>query len=145
MQYQVLTECFSSYIAFPFGFTGHKMGASCFLLLCIIATLSSAVIAYMPRACVTMTSSRLPEPTYSNAKLEGHVFLRVEVAGAYWCARRCLQQHRCQSFNFYPGSDVCQLNEASAENHESQMMSAEGVVYYDRDVIPEVILQQRMV
>jgi len=108
--------------------------------ICLICVIISQIQGFIPRSCTSATSSRLPEPTQQNARLEGHVFLRTEVAGAYWCARRCLQQRKCLSFNYHQEMSVCQLNSDAAENTGQTLLFSPGVVYYERHVLPQYII-----
>jgi len=114
-----------------------RCGFLCVLLIYITVR---STLGYVPRSCTTVTSSRLPEPTQQNARLQGHVFTRTEVAGTYWCARRCLQQHKCLSFNYHQDLHVCQLNSATVNSSGEPLAFAPGVLYYERHGIPEYII-----
>ena len=90
------------------------------------------------RNCVTMTSNHLPPPTRTNVRMVGHAFLRTEVAGLYWCARRCLLQRKCKSINYHQDLQNCQLNTVSDAEHQGDLVAAEGVLFYNQEVLPQV-------
>ncbi len=90
------------------------------------------------RSCITVTKDRLPDASEENHALEDHVFYRLEVAGIYWCARRCLQQNKCQSFNYHMNTAICQLSDATASQFPDDLVPVPDVLYYDRSLIPTV-------
>ena len=89
---------------------------------------------------VFYTNSRLPPPDAEDSALYMATYKRLTVAGPYWCARRCLQQHRCKSINFDTLTSTCELNRASHTDAAMYLLPSDGYLYYKRESIPEVMV-----
>ena len=68
--------------------------------------------------------------------LRGHVFkTTTQAIDPQHCLADCWKENdRCQSFNYFPESDVCELNEASEETHPEDLVDRPGIVYLKNPV-----------
>lgn len=49
------------------------------------------------------------------------------------CAMACSREQRCQSYNYYPREQYCEINDATNEDNEEDVEPHERAVYYSKN------------
>ena len=75
------------------------------------------------------------QPIEHNALL-GQSFMNISGISAVRCSVRCLSHHGCFSFNYDHINQVCQMNNASAENVCDNFQGMPHFSYYDATAKP---------
>ena len=68
--------------------------------------------------------------------LKGHVYkTTTQAADPQHCLSDCWKENdRCRSFNYFPDTDVCELNEGSEETHPEDLIDRPGIVHLTNPV-----------
>ncbi|KAK6187366.1 hypothetical protein SNE40_005414 [Patella caerulea] len=81
---------------------------------------------YLQLTCTALSNIN---PVYINQKLNGYTIKKFPAEGLMICARECLVQTNCLSFNFDLTSGGCELNRIEANTSNSPLVSMIGTVY----------------
>ena len=71
----------------------------------------------------------------SNWKLQDSILRRQTTRSAVSCVSICHSEPACWSINYYSDGYMCELNNATHAEHPGDMITYDGAVYYDSDVL----------
>lgn len=75
-----------------------------------------------------------------NKKMDGHRLFSKSVPNLSYCVYDCMVTTRCQSFNFYRDSNVCEFNYATSTTAPESIVPSlrERILFSDISVWPKV-------
>ncbi|XP_038068729.1 ficolin-3-like [Patiria miniata] len=68
-----------------------------------------------------------------NRALRGFTYLNKTARSAIICGRECSMDLHCRSFNFDEGTKLCEINQATRNEHPGNFSATLGSLYYDGD------------
>ena len=103
-------------------------------MACLYSILVIAVIAIpVQLQCLQNKSVTIRQKTSTvfGKYLRGHVFrVTSQALDPQHCIADCwVENDRCQSFNYFPDLDICELNEASDLTAPRDLIDRPGIVY----------------
>ena len=103
----------------------------CFLVLAIVITESLAEDLHSKNYVVKQKTGSVV-----GKYLRGHVYkITKEAIDPQHCMSDCWAENdRCQSFNFFPSLDICELNEASNLTNREDLIERPDSVYVTNPV-----------
>ena len=110
------------------------------LLLGIFSLANIFIASSASNNCIRMTDPT-PQNQFVHTVLDNSTYFTFRTMDLKFCGIQCLRESQCQSVNFEPLTEICELNEQSFENNTDSHffpMLAEGVSYWRKEDLKDL-------